>query len=45
LMCARPRADTVANEHRGEAFISLRATRSSLADENRRDRRSTVTDS
>src|SRR2546421_11500165 len=43
LTWARPPADTVAKAHRGEAFISLRATRSRLADENRRERRSIVT--
>src|SRR2546422_11420493 len=43
LTWARPAADTVAKAHRGEAFISLRATRSRLADENRRERRSIVT--
>src|SRR6266550_5471165 len=43
LMCARPPGDTVDSEQRGEAFINLRATRSSVADENRRDLRSTVT--
>src|SRR5439155_79864 len=43
LICARPPADTVARAHRGEAFINRRATRSSTADENLRERRSTVT--
>src|SRR2546430_15926529 len=42
-MCARPPGDTVASAHRGEAFISRRATRWRTADENRRERRSTVT--
>jgi len=45
LMWARPPGDTVARAHRGEAFINRRATRSSVTDENRRDLRSTVTDS
>src|SRR5437016_13177246 len=43
LTWARPPADTVAKAHSGEAFISLRATRSRLTDENRRERRSIVT--
>src|SRR5207244_8140745 len=43
LICARLPADTVARAHRGEAFINRRATRSSTADENLRERRSTVT--
>src|SRR5438874_8443116 len=42
LMCARPPGDTVDREQRGEAFINRRAARSSVADEKRRDLRSTV---
>src|SRR5438105_15821533 len=43
LMWARPPGDNVARAHRGEAFINRRATRSRTAEENLRDRRSTVT--
>src|SRR5438132_4870953 len=43
LMWARPPGDNVARAHRGEAFINRRATRSRTADENLRDRCSTVT--
>src|SRR5260370_36176734 len=43
LMCARPPGAMVARAHRGAAFMRRRATRSSLADENRRAHRSTVT--
>src|SRR5207253_3506777 len=43
LMCARPDGHTVASAHRGEAFMSRRARRSSRSDEKRRDRRSIVT--
>jgi len=45
LMWARLPDDTVAKARRGEAFINRRATRSSRSEENRRDLRSTVTDS
>jgi hypothetical protein len=43
LMYARPRGATVASAQRGEAFVSLRATASSRAADQRLDLRSTVT--
>jgi len=42
LTCARPPGDTVAKAQRVDAFISRRATRSSVDEENLRDLRSTV---